>query len=75
MNGQETDRKIKKTNYQRLWRNAKKHEMLSHNFAEDIVKISRSLLEKNIKDEKALAAFDFAVQQLRNRYGDAAIKI
>lgn len=75
MRDQETGRKIKKTNYQRLWRNSKKQEILAHNFAEDIVKISRSLIEKNIKDKKAIEAFDAAVQHLRDRYSEAAVKM
>lgn len=77
MNRSENENK-KKTNYQRLWRNSKKQEILSHNFAEDVVQVSKTFLSENLKGKELkekLEAFDKTVQVLRNRYTQAALKI
>lgn len=74
----ETSRKEKKTNYQRLWRISKKQEVLSHNFAEDVVQVSKNFLSKSFSDEeldKKIESFDKAIQLLRDRYTEAAVKI
>ncbi|MBP9819394.1 hypothetical protein KBC79_01510 [Candidatus Woesebacteria bacterium] len=57
----------KKPNYQRLWRNCKKQEILSHNFAEDIVTVARNFVSKRLK-AKDLTDFEGSIQFIRDKY-------
>lgn len=45
--------KPKKTNYQRLWRNASKVAVLKHNFANEILAASEEFVNKYLKKEEA----------------------
>ena len=61
MSEQDNNRKEKKTNFQRLYRNAKKAEIAYANLAEGI----ETTALKMIKDDKDLEAFKKAVQYYR----------
>lgn len=63
----------KKTNYQRLWRKSKKQEILSHNFAEDVVSLCKMIMKKIDKKGVHTNELEAAILELRNRYNKASI--
>lgn len=56
------ERKPKKTNYVRLWREAKKREVLLHNALEAVISIGNELI-----DDKKKTEFKVRVLEARNK--------
>lgn len=71
MSETEKPRKEKKTNYQRLWRNAKKAEVLNHNFAEGVIQAANRVM----KDKNEKSTFNSLVAYMRNNMTKALSKI
>lgn len=63
----------KRTNYQRLYRNAKKSDVLSHNFAEEVVKMSKSFISRELKDEKLVEQYNQVIQIIRDKYNKLSV--
>jgi len=59
---------MNKTNYQRLWRSAKKREVLVFNFAGEVVRFAKYFIDKNVKDKKAIEVFEHDLEILQKRY-------
>ncbi len=61
---EEAVRKTKKTNYQRLYRKSKKMEVLTHNFAESVINVTR----KFIKDKEAREGWEKMIAVVRKEF-------
>lgn len=58
---------IKKTNYQRLWRQAKKEAAINQNFAEEVINAATLIWEdKTVKQADKFSEFQKYVKEIRS---------